>query len=158
MIMVVCTIILEVYHHFHRRPQLSEAQTPELSICSSVFQPRAEQKNQGGCLGGRSPRRKDVAALPRRCARRERAEGQEGHGASGETQFCRVCTHLSPSPAARHRPRQPSRCSGRDSWRGEGDALHARLRSSANALACPSDSVTRLQHPDPSCLALINSV
>lgn len=47
MIMVVCTIILEVYHHFYHRPWLSEAQTPELSVSNSVFQPEEEKKKQG---------------------------------------------------------------------------------------------------------------
>lgn len=30
MIMAVCTIILEVYHHFYHRAELSEAQAPEM--------------------------------------------------------------------------------------------------------------------------------
>lgn len=44
--MAVCTIILEVYHHFYQRPQVSEAQT-ERSVCNSVFQ--SEEAAAGLC-------------------------------------------------------------------------------------------------------------
>lgn len=147
MIMVVCTIILEAYHHFHHRPQLSEAQTPELSIGSSVFQAGAEQKNQQGWLG--------VKPLAQRCCGAAAVLCPEAAGkGAGRTWG----TRGHPILQGLHPPLAFTLCLGFDSGCGEGDALHAQLRRSANALACPSDSVTRLQHPDPSCLALINSV
>lgn len=119
-----------------------------------------------------------VAALPHCCARTVLPPAPRGAGrGAGSTRGTRgdpllhnglhspltFASCLAPrgrkhGMAWHHPPRVLLLLAECDSRWGEGNIFHTRLPSSVNALACPSDSVTRLQRLDPSCLVLINSV